>query len=73
MEYESDEGLYWRFGVSGWFAFAMPGVLPVVWAVSRVLGRNRRGLCPVCGYNLTGNTSGLCPECRRAVARKAGA
>lgn len=21
------------------------------------------GICPACGYNLTGNTSGVCPEC----------
>lgn len=25
--------------------------------------RRRRGLCLTCGYNLTGNTSGRCPEC----------
>lgn len=25
--------------------------------------RRRRGLCPQCGYNLTGNESGRCPEC----------
>ncbi|HEY8748409.1 MAG TPA: hypothetical protein VIM11_10565 [Tepidisphaeraceae bacterium] len=24
------------------------------------------GLCPECGYNLTGNTSGICPECGTA-------
>jgi hypothetical protein len=23
----------------------------------------QRGLCPTCGYDLTGNTSGVCPEC----------
>ncbi|MDB5171993.1 MAG: hypothetical protein JWN51_766 [Phycisphaerales bacterium] len=21
------------------------------------------GLCPICGYDLTGNVSGTCPEC----------
>ena len=26
-------------------------------------GRLRDGLCPSCGYNLTGNISGSCPEC----------
>ena len=26
------------------------------------------GLCPACGYDLTGNASGVCPECGRAVA-----
>ncbi len=30
--------------------------------------RRRRGLCVQCGYNLTGNTSGTCPECGVAVA-----
>ena len=25
--------------------------------------RRRRGRCVMCGYNLTGNTSGTCPEC----------
>jgi hypothetical protein len=25
--------------------------------------RSRKGCCPFCGYNLTGNTSGACPEC----------
>jgi hypothetical protein len=25
--------------------------------------RHRRGHCRNCGYNLTGNTSGVCPEC----------
>ncbi len=29
------------------------------------------GLCPRCSYNLTGNTSGVCPECGTAVAGKA--
>lgn len=25
--------------------------------------RRRKGLCAQCGYNLTGNVSGVCPEC----------
>ena len=25
--------------------------------------RRRRGLCTKCGYDLTGNTTGVCPEC----------
>ena len=25
--------------------------------------RRRKGLCLTCGYNLTGNVSGTCPEC----------
>jgi hypothetical protein len=29
------------------------------------------GHCPTCGYDLTGNVSGVCPECGTAVDRKA--
>jgi hypothetical protein len=28
--------------------------------------------CPTCGYDLTGNVSGVCPECGRVVVRGAG-
>ena len=27
----------------------------------------RKGLCPRCGYSLTGNVSGVCPECGTRV------
>ncbi len=30
--------------------------------------RARKGHCPVCGYNLTGNVSGRCPECGTPIA-----
>lgn len=38
----------------------------------RILERRRadrlsRGLCPRCGYNLTGNVSGVCPECGERI------
>ena len=29
--------------------------------------RRKRGLCLHCGYNLTGNTSGVCPECAQKI------
>ena len=29
--------------------------------------RRKRGLCAACGYNLTGNTSGVCPECAERI------
>jgi hypothetical protein len=29
--------------------------------------RRSRGLCPSCGYDLTGNLSGTCPECGSAA------
>jgi hypothetical protein len=30
--------------------------------------RKTKGLCPECGYDLTGNVSGVCPECGQAIA-----
>jgi hypothetical protein len=33
--------------------------------------RSDRGLCPVCSYDLTGNTSGICPECGTPVPKAA--
>ena len=29
--------------------------------------RRRQGLCPRCGYNLTGNVTGVCPECGEPI------
>jgi hypothetical protein len=31
--------------------------------IALVRRRRMKGLCVACGYNLTGNTSGRCPEC----------
>jgi hypothetical protein len=31
----------------------------------RARRRRRAGRCPACGYDLTANTSGVCPECGR--------
>lgn len=33
--------------------------------------RERRGLCPDCGYDLTGNISGACPECGKPIVQTA--
>jgi hypothetical protein len=40
-----------------------------IWVGSRrVVNRRRRNkLCLTCGYDLTGNVSGVCPECGTAV------
>ena len=32
--------------------------------------RRKRGLCQTCGYDLTGNVSGTCPECGKATPTK---
>ncbi len=56
------------------FPFWLPTLLltllsavPVVQGPVRRLVRRWRGCCMVCGYDLTGNRSGRCPECGQDV------
>lgn len=37
--------------------------------LTRRLDRLLQGLCPACGYNLAGNTSGACPECGTPIGK----
>lgn len=55
--------------INGWAALRIPLWIPLglialptlwMWWLDR---RPGRGMCRSCGYNLTGNTSGVCPEC----------
>ncbi|HEY8748940.1 MAG TPA: hypothetical protein VIM11_13245 [Tepidisphaeraceae bacterium] len=48
-----------------WVISCLFAILPVLKALQTFMSRLQRndGLCPVCSYNLTGNTSGICPEC----------
>ncbi len=57
-----------------WFVLLLTVPVPYLWwrALRRKARRRSCGLCAACGYNLTGNTSGACPECGTAVAEKAG-
>ncbi len=45
----------------------IPPSLGIVRGPVRRWRRRKRNLCVHCGYNLTGNTSGVCPECGTAV------
>ncbi|MGD8452132.1 MAG: hypothetical protein PVJ57_09970 [Phycisphaerae bacterium] len=49
---------------------ALPCVIlcPVLLAWSWLLWKRRAGGCTTCGYDLTGNASGVCPECGTPVA-----
>ena len=62
------------------FAFAVPPTILAVSALAwgyvggRIVGGAiarrtllMKGYCSACGYNLTGNTSGVCPECGTKV------
>lgn len=52
----------------GWcvFCIAMGFVCRAAASVFR-LPTNRAGFCIACGYDLTGNVSGVCPECGEAI------
>lgn len=57
---------HFAFSVSLWIVVLVLGFYPVVALCRgpvRRFRRRRRGLCVKCGYNLIGNTSGICPEC----------
>ena len=44
-----------------------PGAVPNTLNVTYYEQRASAGLCVACGYNLTGNTSGTCPECGKEI------
>ena len=55
-----------------WFLLCAFLVVPVCRAGSyarRIVSARRKaaGLCAACGYDLTGNVSGVCPECGRGA------
>ena len=59
-----------------WVNFTIPlwiplvvSVMGAVWAYRHWKRMSRVGYCAACGYNLTGNVSGRCPECGRPISR----
>jgi hypothetical protein len=59
----------WHFQLAWWLA-ALLSFLPAIFMLRMRLVRRRRALvghCLGCGYNLTGNASGICPECGTAI------
>ena len=58
-------------------AYAVHGAISLVGGVYLIMGApllmslsglaEREGRCAACGYDLTGNTSGVCPECGKEV------
>ncbi|UCC30567.1 MAG: hypothetical protein JSU86_20505 [Phycisphaerales bacterium] len=69
-----DRGSYARFvriGSPFWIPFLVFGIYPAIAFIRGPLRRwhrRRKGLCVRCAYNLTGNMSGVCPECGDAIA-----
>jgi len=59
-------------GLPFWFALTILAGYPMLAFIRgpfRRFRRRRRGLCVQCGYNLTGNTTGVCPECGTQTCR----
>ena len=55
-----------QVGVPIWFLFVLFAAYPTIAFIRGPVWRYwrcRKGLCVKCGYNLTGNVSGVCPEC----------
>jgi hypothetical protein len=53
-----------------WFPCVLFSIYPALASIAGLLRcrrRRRRNLCTGCGYNLTGNVSGRCPECGTAI------
>jgi hypothetical protein len=59
----------WNLALPAWFLVVITAALPLARTARRMGTRNRRrpGHCPACGYDLTGNVSGVCPECGKGV------
>jgi hypothetical protein len=60
---------YYWVAAPHWLIGLAAAALPTLQLIARP--RRRLGLCPVCGYDLTGNVSGTCPECGTPVTAKA--
>jgi hypothetical protein len=64
---------WWIVGsVPHWLIALLTAVVPALWLRiayqrARVRQQMRHGHCLTCGYDLTGNVSGRCPECGTAV------
>jgi hypothetical protein len=61
--------------VSPWLLFALFGFGPTLVLIRGPLSRSQRRKkhqCLFCGYSLTGNTSGVCPECGTGASARVG-
>ena len=76
IEREPSRGLADIRGYNLYPLASILAILPISWAIGRVANRlrtarlRRLNVCIACGYNLTGNTSGVCPECGTPVPKE---
>jgi len=56
-----------------WAVMLVTAPYPLLWFVRGPLRRRRwaaTGRCTCCGYDLTGNVTGMCPECGRSLSSR---
>lgn len=64
-------GTYAYVQVSFWWLLSLTMLMPILWLLRRIRSHPRpSGFCETCGYNLTGNVSGVCPECGTLIAHE---
>ena len=51
-----------------WAIMAATLIFPAIVGTRRYIHRTKDGHCSKCGYNLTDNTSGICPECGTKIS-----
>ena len=69
-EAANGQAVFFEVNIRLWALFILFAAYPALTFVRGPLRRRRRrkrGLCLKCGYNLTGNVSGICPECGTEV------
>lgn len=59
----------WLYAVPLWMPIAVVALL-TAWLARRRKWAARAGRCGYCSYDLTGNMSGVCPECGTSVVTK---
>ena len=72
-DYEGDVHYYYFLCLPLWGIVLLFGIYPAIALIRGPVRRRHRykhGLCVKRGYDLTGNTSGLCPECAHPVPHR---
>ena len=71
-----NDGFAWTASLDAphWLVVALASIFATSfwWLRGRCCRKFGRNCCTACGYPLTGNVSGICPECGTPVADKAG-
>jgi len=50
-----------------WLLLSVTLLPSLIWTLLLIRRRKKAGHCENCGYNLTGNISGICPECGERI------